>query len=243
MIQLTSPEITRMHFRRFSITLLLISYYAAASAQDETFGVWTTLEVQKKYQKWDFAAATELRTSGFYSSVDRVSLQLEASYEIAKAFKIGANYEGIDTYDTKYNDYQLRNRFGIFVQGKQKFGDFTFILREKIQLTTKDDSDRIKSNGEIDTYKIDPDLVWRNKLKVKYNIPKFPVTPSLSAETFFQLNNPDGYMFEKLRYTLSFDYKIAKRQHIELYGLVNSEIYGSNQGNTYVLGLTYSFTF
>jgi|GEM_PF-581224 len=242
MIQLNSSEIKTLHLR-LSLTTLLIAITTFVSAQQESFGVWTTFELQKKYQKWDFSAATELRTSGFYKHFNRLSLQLETSYDIAKAFKIGVNYEGIDFYDYKYDDYQLRNRFGLFVQGKQKYGGFTFTLREKIQLTTKDDTDRIKSNGEIDTYNIDPDLVWSNKLKVKYNIPKFPVTPSLSAETFFQLNNPDGYMFEKLRYTLAFDYKISKHQHIELYGLVNSKIYGNNQGNTFVLGLGYSFSF
>lgn len=232
-----------MHYKPAISLLLLFIVLSADTWAQSDFDIWTTIELQKKWKNWDFASTAELRSNGFYSHTDRLSLELEASYAINKVIKVGANYEIIDFYDSKYDDYQLRNRVAGFFQAKQKWGNFTITLSEKFQLTTKDDSDRIKSNGEIDTYKIDPDLVWRNKLKVKYNIPKFPVTPSLSAETFFQLNNPAGYVFEKLRYTLSFDYKIAKHQHIELYGLVNSEIYGNNQGKTYVLGLGYSFTF
>jgi hypothetical protein len=31
-----------------------------------------------------------------------------------------------------------------------------------------------------------------NRFKIGYDIPKFPVKPAFSFETFYQLNNPDG---------------------------------------------------
>lgn len=85
--------------------------------------------------------------------------------------------------------------------------------------------------------------MWRNKLKVKYDISHFPVTPSFSVETFFQLNNPDGNQFNKLRYTLSFGYKINKHNQVECYGLINNKINVSDPYKSYVLGIGYTYSF
>jgi hypothetical protein len=85
--------------------------------------------------------------------------------------------------------------------------------------------------------------MWLNKLKVKYDIRNFPVTPSFSVETFYQLNNPDGNQFNKLRYTLSFGYRLNKQNELECYGLINNKINVSNPSKSYVLGIGYTYSF
>lgn len=220
---------------------LLMIISITSFAQDEKFDVWSTIRLQKKWYRWDFSAETELRSSGFYQHTDRLSLQGEACYDVKKWLKAGALYQVINFYDSKYDDYQLRNRFGAYVQGKKKWGGFTFSLQEQLQLTTKDESDRIKNNGETDTYKVNPSVVWLNKLKMKYHFTDCPLTPAFSAETFYQLNDPDGNTFTKIRYTLSLDYTFARRHHFEISGKLDNKL--DNPENKYILGIGYTFAF
>jgi hypothetical protein len=229
---------------KFLLLIPLILAGMILYAQENAFNTWTTIDVKYKLQKkWELSAETELRTLNFFEHTNRLSLELDGTYKINKHLLAGAGYMLMNFYDSKYDDYQLRNRFNAFVTGRQKLGDFTFSLREKLQLTIKDDSDRIDDDGEIDTYNINPALTWRNKLKIEYNIPKFPVTPSFSFESFRQLNNPDRNVFDSMRYDLSFDYKINKHNKLELYGLLDHEINVKNPVDTYVIGIGYSIDF
>ena len=109
--------------------------------------------------------------------------------------------------------------------------------------TIKDESNRIKEDGTTDTYKMNPEWSWRNRLTLSYNIPNSKVTPSLSAESFYQLNNPDGNSFDNMRYQLSFDYKINKRNHVELFGVINSELESEDATGKYILGAAYKYSF
>jgi hypothetical protein len=231
-----------MH-NKFSIILLILFLITSVlSAQNEP-DIWSTIGIQTKWRKFDISAKTELRSENYFEHIKRLTLEMEAAYSIVKPVKIGASYQLIDHYDEAYDDYQLRSRVSVFAQGRQKFGNFTFTLRETAQVTTKDDSDRLDSEGNIDTYKISPEWRWLNKLKVKYDIRNFPVTPSFSVETFYQLNNPDGNRFNKLRYTVSLGYNLNKNNQVECYGLINNKINVSNPDKSYVLGISYTYSF
>jgi hypothetical protein len=224
----------------FSYFLLLSS---SLWAQTEDFGVWTSVGAEKKLGKWNFGTNAELRTKNNSGQVDRLSFQLETAYNILKPLKAGVSYEFIYYNDSEYSDYQPRQRYSLFLQGDKKFGDFSISLRERTQRTVKDERDRITESGGYDSYKVNPEWYWRNRIKVEYNIPHFPVNPSLSFETFYQLNNPDGNTFDNLRYTVSFSYKLAKHHKVEVYGLVNKKINVTAPVTTYVGGFGYIFSF
>jgi hypothetical protein len=225
----------------FLLFFLLLNELLTAQTKD--FGVWTTAGAEKNLGKWSFGTETELRTKTSGDGINRWSLKLETAYKIAKPVKFGIGYQFIYFHDIEYSDYQPRQRYFLFLQAKQEFGDFTITLKEQSQRTIKDERDRIKENGEYDTYKINPEWCWRNRIKVAYNTPGFPINPSFSFETFYQLNNPDGNTFDNLRYTLSLEYKLKKHHIFELYGLINKEINVSNPAINYVAGLGYTYTF
>lgn len=217
--------------------------YNVSVAQTKDYGLWTTLGLEKKYKKWDFAFESELRTKSGLSELNRWSLQLEPSYHIIKPIQLGLGYQFINFNDTKYSDWQPRHKAYTFVQGKLQLHRFTFSLRQQLQVTRKDDSDRIKKSGKINYYKINPDWEWRCRIKMAYDIPKISLKPSVAVESFYQLNNPDGNSFDGLRYTLSFDYSFAKQHHFELYGLIDKEINQTNPVTMYVVGVGYAFVF
>jgi hypothetical protein len=231
------------HFRIFPLLLALLFVSPVIRSQTNDFGIWTSLGLEKKLGKWDLGSELELRTMDNSSKINRVSMEFEASYVLLKPLKVGLSYQFIDFNDTKYTDFQPRHRFNLFAIGSQKLGNFNFSLRERLQLTTKDESDRIKSSGAIDTYKINPAWVWRNRLKISYNIPHCKITPYGSFETFYQLNNPDGNVFDDLRYTIGVGYSLKKRHKFNLYYLIDNEINVKNPVRGFVLGAGYTYSF
>jgi hypothetical protein len=233
-----------MRHKTITITILLLAVMSSTVwAQTNDFGIWITVGLEKKIGKWNLCSELELRTMDNSSKINRMSLQLEATYAIWKAFKVGLSYQFIDFNDVKYSDFQTRNRFNAFAVGTYKWGRFAFALRERIQLTTKDESDRIKASGKIDTYKINPELIWRNRLKVTYNIPHFRISPYCSFESFYELNNPEGNVFDDLRYTIGLNYNLNKKNKFDLYYLIDNEINVNDPTRKFVLGAGFTHSF
>jgi hypothetical protein len=232
-----------MNYKIGVILYLLFIISTNLLAQTSDFGIWSSIGAEKKIGGWNIVAEGQLRTKDNTKQINRWNVKVETSYRILKPLQVGTGYEFIYFHDTRYLDFQPRNRGYAFAQGKYKLGRVTISLRERVQVTKKDDSDRIKKSGKINTYKINPEWTWRNRLKITYNIPKFPVTPGLSVESFYQLNNPDGNVFDKLRYTLSFNYNLTEHHQLEIYGLMDRDIHVSNPTVLYVAGVGYIFAF
>jgi hypothetical protein len=229
---------------KFSVILVfLMTIPLISSAQTNDFGIWTTIEATKKFRRWDLGVEAELRTRENTSEVQRWSLEADIAFRVFKPLQTGISYKYISINDAEYNDFQPRQRYSFYVKAKKKVGDFTFSLKEQAQRTIKDERDRIKDDNTYDTYRINPEWIWRNRIQVAYNIPHFPVNPSFSVETFYQLNNPEGNTFDALRFTLSWKYKLSKHHKLEIYGLFDHEINVSDPVNTWVTGISYTFLF
>ncbi|MBP1616352.1 MAG: hypothetical protein H6Q14_179 [Bacteroidetes bacterium] len=208
------------------------------------FGIWSSAGASKDLgNKWSVSGEIENRTRDNSSEISRWGVQLGAEYKLWKPLTVGLAYQFQYYHDMKYFDFQQRNRFIGYLQGKHKWNNFSFSLRERFQITTKDESDRIKASGKIDDYKINPEWIWRNRFKVAYNIPSCRFTPAFSIETFYELNNPDGNQFEGLRYTLSVEYKMSKRSSLELSGIYDKEVNTDEPTNRTVIGIGYSHKF
>lgn len=244
-----------------ALAVLCLVVAPIINAQEEIeSGIWTYVEVDKRIgKKLDLATELELRTLDMGKDIDRVSISADVNYRLIKPLKVGVGYSFIYKNDFKYDDFQPRNRFYAHLNGRHKFGNLTVSLRERIQLTTKDESDRIeyKKDGVtvkgIDTYRVNPDISWKNRLKLTYNIKKFPITPSASFETYYLMNDPDlGGYFSDFKSTVSFDYKINKRNSFEIFGTLidsytaakaNESYERVNDGKRYIVGAGYTYSF
>ncbi len=229
--------------KNIAYILLFLLVPIVGFAQDDSFRTWTSVGVKKSLNNWELSTEAEIRKAGFYEKTLRSSIGFAAYYDVSKVIEVGPAYTLIQFYDSKYDDYQMRHRFDFTVTGKHEIKRFTIRLREQIEYTNKDESDRIRDNGTIDTYRINPELLWRNRLKISYNVKGIPLTPSLAAESFYQLNNPDGNIFEKFRYTMSLSYKVAKQHEFQLFSIINQDRADPNSQTEYVLGLGYTFDF
>jgi hypothetical protein len=215
----------------------------AVHAQTD-FGIWTSAEIEKKLStKWSLNGELELRTIENSGEINRIGLKFGGDYSIVRNLKVGAAYQFIRFHDLEYEDYQPRHRFIAFLQGKRKWNNFAFTLRERFQGTTKDESDRIKASGKIDDYKINPEWEWRNRLKMAYDIPQCRFTPSVSVESFYQLNNPDGNRFDCIRSIAGIAYRLDRKSSIELSAIYNREINVEKPQHKLVVEINYAYSF
>ncbi len=222
------------------VVLLIICFSIQAQHQ---FGTWTSFTIDKKVDKWTLEAETELRTISGVQLINRWDMGLGAEYKIIKPLKVGLEYQFMNVLDEKYNNYQFRHRFTGSISGKKKFDNFLFGLSVGLQVTTKNDSKRIRDDGTIDTYKVNPASMWKNSAEAEYNIPKCKLTPEFEFKTYYSLNDPDGNAFDKLRYTLSLKYELNKHNSINVFGVYNKEL-GTDEANysgKYILGVKYSY--
>lgn len=258
--------------------ILLIT--GTAKAQDtEAGGIWTSIGINKDITNaWSAGIETEYRTLGFSAEKERIGFQIATDYEILKNLKVGIGYSLMSVYDDyKFSDdsirihYQLRNRFFGQLNYRLKFGDLSLSFRERFQMTSKDESDRINAAGIINTNRINPDFIWRNRIKLQYSKKKLAFSPYVSFESYFMMNDPEivrnynkdqtsfsetSSYFNKMRYAAGIEYKINKMHAVELYGILSAEraveevkVSGPNYlrlgdwQHSPVIGIGYSFNF
>lgn len=232
---------------KFLIACGLLCATFVVGQESEPGGMWTAIGAEKSITKqWSAGVELEFRSKGFTLDRDRFAAQIGTDYELIKNLKLGVSYSWLNVDDDyKFNDdsirtdyFQNRHRFNLQATWKFKAGDFSFQFRERAQGTFKDDSDRLKENGKVNENRINPEYVWRNRLKMSYGKKKMPWSPYVSLETYYLLNEPEmlrfynsaatdyteksGY-FTKLRYTLGIEYKINKQHSVELYGMYSHE--------------------
>jgi hypothetical protein len=132
----------------------------AASAQSDDFGIWTSLEIQKKIdKKWSVGLEAEMRTRDDVKTVDRWSGGLDVSYKILKGLKVSAGYTFLWDNNERISYYEEgdkkvingavnagdpkkraqywgpRHRFSVSLTGEKSFGPWGFSLRERWQYT------------------------------------------------------------------------------------------------------------
>lgn len=242
--------------KKLIVALSFLACGMSAFAQDgEPGGFRTGLSVEKEItKKWTLGTEAEFRSLGYNLNPERYILGINTDYELFKNFKVGIGYEyqsvkdsykwgysslGVDTFKVWM---QPRHRFQADISYKYSLGDFSISIRERAQATFKNDKDRIKQNGDTNFARVNPDQTWRNRIKLDYNIPNSKFDPSFSFESYMLWNDPDiqKAYFSKLKYTLAVEYKINKKNSVELYGMYSNERSAEEQvvsgPNYYIIG-------
>lgn len=145
--------------RRIAWFFILCGAALTASAQSDDFGVWTSVEVQKKInRKWNVSAETEFRLQDNLKAIDRWTVAASATYKPLKWLKLDAGYKLIRYQNldetkakvTKYLDddelepknikirtseayWNSRHRIHLSATFHKKFGHFELSLREQWQ--------------------------------------------------------------------------------------------------------------
>lgn len=142
------------------------------SAQSDDFGMWTSVELEKKVnKKFSLGLEAEMRTRDDAGEMDRWSLGISGSYKFTKWLKAGAGYtllydnnEKCSYYDDEDDEgepwygkvkrlaqyWGIRHRVYAGLQGSVDVGRFKLSLRERWQYTYRPEKTATRDFYEYD---------------------------------------------------------------------------------------------
>lgn len=205
-----------------SLRILFYFLPLFAFGQDD-FQLWSKLEVDYRINKKFSLELTEgLRLRENASQISKFFTDFNTIYKYNKKARIGMGYRFNQTFDLA-QEIRLRHRWYIDLVLRQKIKRYQFSFRSRIQ--------NQKGVDHLERY-------YRGKISVSYNIRKTPLEPTLSIESFLNLQSPQ---FDKFRCTAALSYPLHKKAQGSLYYRVQQEVNVSSANTFYILGAGVSY--
>ncbi len=226
--------------KRITLLVLLslgfVSHSFAQATNDA--GLWTTLNVEKNFnKKFGVFLTEEYRMRENFSAINLFYTDLGIMFKPTDFLKISLAYRCIEKFQEE-NTVSFRHRAMLDISVKKKFGTIAFSYRQRIQAEVRN-----VYSSEIGNL---PEWYSRNKFQLKYDLDK-PVTPYIACELRYQINNPrmveSNGLWSRARYFVGLDYKRNDRTTFGAFYMVQREWNVSAPQNLYILGLECTLTF
>lgn len=220
----------------FFFILHCFSVNSSAQSTNDA-GLWTTFNISKKLKKnISLVLTEEYRLKENFSRTNLFYTDLGIEVRPLKFLKVSVSYRSIQKY-LDDNTFSYRHRATLNIILKQKFGNFAFSYRQRIQ-------SEVRNVYSSDLGGI-PEWYSRNKFELKYDLDK-PVTPYIATELRYQINNPRAVVsnrsWHRARYILGLDYKKNDTHTFGVFYLIQREFNVSRTQYIYILGLEYSLS-
>ena len=138
-------------------------------------------------------------------------------------------------YVRHYDDegfFDNRLRMGVDVSYRESFRRWKLAYRSRLMFTYRDER-----TGD---YSINPKWYWRHKLQASFQRPNSRWKYTLSTEFFLRLRkSPSEVFVDHIRATASLDYRLSRRQSLELTARMDNEIQVKEPMDRFYLGITY----
>lgn len=208
---------------------LLIGSIATASADNEVENVEAyRIGVEMDWKLFDvkglkFSLAPQLRYGeGF--DYEQMVIETGVRYKTFGFLYWSANYRLTVEPTGEMMQTDKYGRYFLSLTAKESFGDFTPSLRAMYTNYTNED--------------VNDTEYMRYRAKVNYDIPKCPITPYLSTELFYDM---DENLLNRTRIGAGVDYKVKKNNYIGLdYKL---DYYALKYKNRHIFSLGYKVSF
>jgi len=234
--------------------MALVCVATPTIAQDDDFGLWGEVNVEKKLnKKWTLGAGAEYRSRDNVKESDRLSFGADATYKVTDWLKASAGYTllcdnvyKLNENATKYADYWgVRHRFSLSLTASKSLQNLTVSLRERWQYTYRPERTvmrhHVVTGDEVGekTYGAKGKNVWRNRLQLKYKLTK-AWRPYVNAESFVA-----GSGLEKIRYAAGTEYRLSKQHSFEA-RYIYQHVYdneSADEPNRHAIGIGYTYSF
>lgn len=239
--------------------LAAVATVQSVKAQDDDFGIWSEVNVEKKLTKqWELDGGVEWRTRDNVSETDRWSVGVGTSYKLTDWLKASAGYTLLYDNNYKVNDkktkyakyWGVRHRFNVSLTASKSFGDLSVSLRERWQYTYRPERTEMRyfmnttsshDAGEEDeehTYVGKGKNVWRNRLQLKYKVSKM-WRPYVAGESYVA-----GSGLDKIRLSAGTEIRLSKKHSLDVKYLFQKAYDDDDEeGNKHIIGLGYTFKF
>lgn len=245
----------------------------AGYAQSDDFGIWNSIEGQKKVtKKINISIEGEHRTRNKAVDTDRWSLGLDASYKLTKWLKASAGYtflydnnERISYYEAGDKKVELgaaeigepkkraeywapRHRFHVSMTASQEFGNLEVSLRERWQYTYRPEKTVSQRWAYWEDDWDDEEHTFRGKGKnvLRSRLQLEYKMKSIGLTPYASVELTNAWDVQKIRYTIGADYKISKPYALGLfyrYQDICSDDDFELEPNMHILGIGFKFKF
>ena len=206
--------------RYFLVLISLLTCLTSNAQFDQVSGRFGINGKVKLTKKLVLNTGIQTRAHLFNSRYTSSNVSIEAGYRISKSVKVGISYRNL----MQPNNYAIldgknqtfRNRF----QSELSISPLVWLnwdefLDLEVRTLLQYEHFKFKRNQ----------LVWRNRIKVQPVLEKSRLTPYLSAEVFYRLNQFEYFIGDELettgllnefRYSLGTEVKITKNDALDI---------------------------
>lgn len=221
------------------ILIGIVSIKSSFAQTEDTsdFASWNAIGLEYKLnKKVNLGLEQHLRLKDDLSEIDNYFTQLNASYKLFKGFKIGLGLRYIRDNDTEGNYQGFENHFRFNLDAIYKHELDRFSLGYRLRYQNKNELGISSANGDYAKNTI------RFKTALGYNIKKWPLDPSFSAEIFNSSQEEnDNNGFSKYRLTFGTDFKIKDIGEIKLYYRAQKELNVDAPETLNIIGFKYTY--
>lgn len=204
----------------------------SSEAQVNDAGLWTSMGLQSYLgKKFSLDGDVEFRFNENVTELGTIYGEALLGYKLNKRWEASIGYRMIGK--RRYDDsYSIRHRALLNLSYKKKFDKITASIRARYQSQYSD-------INRSDNWRI-PDDYFRLKASFKYDTDT-KWTPFVSAETFYNLNPPDGPLFTEYRLSAGVEYEYSKKSSINLGYIFDREVNVSNPWTNYIVSIGWSY--
>lgn len=220
--------------KHLAVFFLAIALFCKAQARINDAGLWLSAALEKKLnQRASLQLKQGLRMYENFTEVGQTYTDLSFSYMLYKGLTASVAYRFSQAKQID-NRYSLRHRAALDIAYRYKYKRLIFIFRERFQF-------QYRNVGTSETGNV-PRLYLRTKFTLKYDL-KRKITPYVAVEMYNPLNNPKREWIDRMRYRAGLEYEINKHHTLDLYGLMDQQLFRKNARYDYVAGIAYKYSF
>ncbi len=218
--------------KRSIILLLLILDVAVGRCQMKDAQLWMSASFQAKVVKKLTASVTqEVRLNENLKEFGTLYTDLGLEYKISKHFQASVNYRFVQKKQTD-NSYSYRHR--PYLEIKADYTVKPFVLKYRCRIQDEyNDMGRAEDGGRAS-------YDFRNRFSLEWDHWK-KYTPYVSVELFTPLNDDYPLWINDIRGAAGLEISLSKHHKLDLFYLIQHELYVSKAETDFVLGFGYAY--